>query len=226
LTEARRRNAAAGAGSFSDIVRRPKALAAGLASIILLGSGIAGGFYIYQPSVYGIQAEEAQPAAVETVDDTNSTVATSIENTDPTSENTNTAETVDVRPDPGAAATDATKAKQPAETQASADKPVKLDHEETMFVDNDDGSNVRVSRDRRTGAMIVTERNAEGKITRSVFRDGTFPFEFPRRPPNAEVPKIEGIEQMTPSQRRRLKAALKRHSITTVQVPEPPPTNK
>ncbi|MFM9903407.1 MAG: serine/threonine protein kinase [Pyrinomonadaceae bacterium] len=196
--------------------------AAGALGMLLAGSLIAGGLYVFKPSVYGIATAETNK---------NAETGTAL----PLLANTNTGANANVNSpgigspmtEPGTNAaspkTETTRQPEPSGKPTETAKDNKPASPETPKVVDDDGSTVEFPADGKSGDIIVTKRNPDGSTSTSVIKNGQMPPNV-RRPANPNWPLPPGFDpkNMTPEQRRRMKMYIQRNGRPPMPANRPP----
>lgn len=198
-------------GSFAS-------MAAGALLLLLVGGAVAGGIYVFKPSVFGVGNEDKV--------EQNSLLPATNANTENTSVDTNinsvqvgiadNTNSVNAASEPSrTTTTTATKAPETAKSEAKKPEP-----ESDTVITDDDGTTVRYSADGKK--MIVTERHGDGSTSTTTLENPSGVPAIRRPPPNEAMPfpRIDP-SRLTPEQRRKLQRVLRNQRMNNPTPPQP-----
>ena len=220
--KAQRTNIAA-ADVTSAPPKRRFGFAAGALGMLLVGAAVASGLYIFKPSVFGITPTGTDNTPQTTADVPVVSDTTAVANANAVA-NTNS---VQASAESSATAANKTESRTADTTAKTGDtaKNNKADEDTVTMVD-EDGTTVQFPANGKTGDIVVTEKNADGSTRTSVIKNTRLPADMQRIPnPMGPLPPGFDPRNLTPEQRRRMKAYIRRNGRppTPAQTPTPQP---
>lgn len=199
------------------------AAAVGLGLLLVAGL-VAGGVYVVKPSIFSGQKD------VENGADTGLSVPPAANANAIATSNANSAQVGVSSAQPANTETPAkVETTHPAETVTKPIETTKNNKTPTTAGDTrpeNDTPDVQVTQGKMPGDIVVTERNADGTSTTNVFKNRQRPPNGHRPPPDPMNPFPNGFDMrgLTPTQQRRIKAAI-RNGVMPPPVPGKTPPN-